>query len=98
MWMSTKFIFAALCCLLFLTSSCEKQENIRIKLTARERALIDTMYTKRIKDLRPVWDSICTNQHDSLITVLLDSIIRIRKEEEIKLRTRLSKEMEILRR
>jgi hypothetical protein len=95
--MSTKFIFAILCGLLFLAPSCKKQENIRIKLTSRERALIDTMYTERIKVLRPAWDSICTNQHDSLITVLLDSIIRIRKEEEIKLRARLVKEVEALK-
>jgi hypothetical protein len=92
--MSTKFIFVTLCCLLLLAPSCKKQENIRIKLTARERALIDTMYTERIKVLRPLWDSICTNQHDSLLAIALDSIIRVRREEEIKLRARISKDVE----
>ena len=69
--------------------ACREPENIRIKLTSRERALIDTMYTERITKLRPYWDSLCTASHDSLLEIALDSIIRVRREEEARLRSRI---------
>ncbi|MCB0631433.1 MAG: hypothetical protein KDD15_16920 [Lewinella sp.] len=74
---------------LFLAPACKKQENVRIKLTSRERELIDTIYTERIKVLRPKWDSMCTASHDSLLQIALDSIIRVRRVEEARLRSRI---------
>lgn len=84
------------CCLLlvlaFTFSNCDRPDKVRIKLTSRERALIDTLYTQRIKVLRPRWDSLCAAQHDSLLEIALDSIVRIRREEEARLRARIQLE------
>lgn len=87
--MSTRIIFFCLLAVFIWTPACKKQENIRIKLTSRERELIDTLYTERIKILRPQWDSMCTASHDSLLQIALDSIIRVRREEEARLRSRI---------
>ena len=76
--------------LLLTVTACKKQENVRIKLTSRERALIDTMYLEKIKVLRPYWDSLCAAAHDSLLEIALDSLIKVRREEEIRLRSRIS--------
>ena len=73
---------------LFL-GGCKKQDQIRIKLTSRERSLIDTMYLERVNQLRPEWDSICLAAHDSLLEIVLDSIIKVRREEEVRLRSRI---------
>lgn len=51
--------------------------------------MIDTLYAQRIDSLRKVWDSLCTSRHDSLVRVATDSIIRIRREEEARLRARI---------
>jgi hypothetical protein len=87
--MSNRIVLLSLLALLLVTPACKKQENIRIKLTSRERELIDTLYTERIKVLRPQWDSMCTASHDSLLQIVLDSIIRVRREEEARLRSRI---------
>lgn len=76
----------------FLLTGCDRPDKVRIKLTSRERALIDTIYTERIQVLRPRWDSICAANHDSLLAVALDSILRIRREEEARLRARINLE------
>lgn len=87
--MLTRITSLCLLAILLLAPACKKQENIRIKLTSRERELIDTLYTERIKILRPQWDSMCAAAHDSLLEIALDSIIRVRREEEIRLRSRI---------
>lgn len=85
-----------ICVLLFstamLVAGCDRPDKVRIKLTSRERALIDTIYTERIQVLRPRWDSLCAAKHDSLLALALDSILRIRREEEARLRARLKLE------
>jgi len=87
--MSTKSTLPYLVCLLVMVSACRNPEKIRIKLTSMERSLIDTIYLERVTQLRPYWDSLCAASHDSLLEVALDSIIRVRREEEIKLRSRI---------
>lgn len=72
-----------------LFGACNKPEEVRIKLTSRERALIDTMYLERVQGLRPLWDSACLATHDSLLQIAVDSIIKVRREEEVKLRSRI---------
>lgn len=83
--------FLLCCCLLFcLLPACNRPENIKIKLTSRERALIDTMYMEKIKALRPYWDSLCAVAHDSLLQIAVDSIIKVRRIEEEQLRARIA--------
>lgn len=58
------------------------EEDITLRLTPNERTQIDTIYTRRVKALRPVLDSLCTARHDELVRLALDSIVaeRLRKE------------------
>ncbi|MCB0609894.1 MAG: hypothetical protein H6562_15285 [Lewinellaceae bacterium] len=86
--MKTRLIIA-IPLLLFLLSGCGHREEYQIRLTSNERAMIDTLYAQRIDSLRKVWDSLCTSRHDSLVRVATDSIIRIRREEEARLRARI---------
>ena len=88
--MSTKSGLIIFCIIGLLLGGCKKQGEIRIKLTSRERALIDTMYLERVQTLRPMWDSMCLTKHDSLLQIALDSIIEVRREEEIRLRSRIA--------
>lgn len=87
--MSTKSGLIIFFALSLALGACKKREEVRIKLTSRERALIDTMYLERVQKLRPMWDSICASKHDSLLEIALDSIIRVRREEEVRLRSRI---------
>lgn len=88
--MSIKSSMICLFALALFLGGCKKQDEIRIKLTSRERALIDTMYLERVQELRPAWDSLCLATHDSLLEIVLDSIIRVRRAEEAKLRSRIA--------
>lgn len=87
--MSIRSAVLLIICLSLLGTACKKQEEVRIKLTSRERALIDTMYLQRIEVLRPQWDSLCAAVHDSLLEIAVDSLIKVRREEEIRLRSRI---------
>jgi hypothetical protein len=88
--MSIKSSLTYLFALALFLGGCKKQDEIRIKLTSRERALIDTMYLERVQELRPEWDSLCLATHDSLLEIVLDSIIKVRRAEEAKLRSRIA--------
>ncbi len=66
-----------------------KRTGVDLRLTARERTRIDTVYTERLDSLRPLWDSLCELRHPSIVEAALDSIIEERLEEEARLRARL---------
>jgi hypothetical protein len=75
---------------LVLMSSCEK-EITSIRLTSRERIRIDTIAKQKIDSLIPVMDSICIANYEELRDKALDSILTIRKEEELKIRSRIKR-------
>ncbi len=80
--------------LLSLTvGACQKHEEKLPELTFRQRELADTLYLQRINVLRPLWDSLCTTHHDSLVQVAVDSLIRVRKAEEARLRARIQQQI-----
>lgn len=71
-------------------SSCGKnQQDYSLRLTARERTRIDTIYSQRLDSLRPIWDSLCDERWPGIVDRAVDSIIQERLEEETKLRARL---------
>lgn len=58
------------------------------KLTVLEKQAVDTIYLKKIKEIRPLLDSICSVREDSLIKLAADSIVRAREEEIEKIMNR----------
>ncbi|MBK8704392.1 MAG: hypothetical protein IPN33_12780 [Saprospiraceae bacterium] len=78
---------AALVALLSLGACKENPEEY--EMTAGERAHIDTLYMKETLVLRPKLDSLCVQRTDSLVRTALDSILKVRRDEEIALRKRI---------
>ena len=58
--------------------SCGKRH---VQIDRETRRMIDTVASKEIAAIRPQLDSICALKHDSLVTVMSDSILRTRREE-----------------
>ena len=71
---------------LFFTS-CEEEEP-GMRLTSTERVRVDTLYTQRVKGLRAELDSLCQLDFDERVKLAVDSIIEVRKAEEVRLRQR----------
>lgn len=51
------------------------------KLTVAEKQLIDTLYFRELNKIRPLLDSICEAQEDSLVKVTADSLVKAREDE-----------------
>ena len=75
----------------FLFPSCD-QEQPQLRLTSSERIKVDTLFTERVKILRPYLDSICEANKETMVKAAVDSLLIIRREEEKKLRARIPKE------
>lgn len=85
--MMRNLLFATFIVLLALGACKENPEEF--EMTASERSHIDTLYMKETLALRPGLDSLCVQQMDSLVRTALDSILKVRREEEIALRKRI---------
>ena len=57
-------------------------------LTPTERELVDSFYQKKVVELRPLLDSICAAQKDSLVELAADSLLKVRMEEIQKILSR----------
>ena len=80
---------ALLFCILLGWSSCgNNKQDYSLRLTARERTRIDTIYSERLDSLRPIWDSLCDERWQGMVDRAVDSIIQERLEEEARLRAR----------
>jgi hypothetical protein len=53
---------------------------------------MDSLYIKEIETLRPMWDSLCEERFETNIAVAVDSLIRTRIAEEVRLRARINKQ------
>lgn len=72
-----------------LFTACDQQKNEKeIRLSYNERREVDTLYREKIKILAPQLDSLCDLGKDTTLLKAIDSIKRIRKQEEIKLLNR----------
>lgn len=58
-------------------------------LTSSQREMIDTLYLRKVAVLRPKLDSICDANFAQNVQRAVDSLIRVRKEEEARLRERI---------
>lgn len=61
------------------------------KLTRRQMTQVDTVFSKLVADLRAETDSLCNVMMDTQLQAAVDSILQIRREEEIRIRSRLMK-------
>ncbi len=90
--MKTWLVFGMFCILILATPACKEQPEQLPALTFRQRELADTLYLQKIAVLRPQWDSLCDARFDSSVRVAVDSLIRVRKEEEARLRARIQQQ------
>ncbi len=59
------------------------------RLTGYHLQKVDTLYRAGMDSLAQILDSTCAAQHDDRLQKMVDSLIRIRKAEEQKMRDRL---------
>jgi hypothetical protein len=88
----TKYIAHLLVLTLVLTISvgCQGEDDRpQFRLTSRERAQVDTLFSRTVDSVRLKMDSICTSQQDSLLDYAVDSLLRSRRQDEEKLRQRI---------
>lgn len=77
---------------LVLSACGGKRGEAKVRLSSNERALMDSLYIKEIEVLRPRWDSLCDLRYESAVAQAVDSLIKTRLEEEIRLRARINKQ------
>ncbi|MEM6769073.1 MAG: hypothetical protein AAF597_00700 [Bacteroidota bacterium] len=70
-----------------LACSTEKDE-VRVRLTLKERERVDKLVTAHMDSLRPLLDSVCSVTTQDRIALATDSIVQRRLEEEARLRSR----------
>lgn len=59
------------------------------RLTGYHLQKVDTLYRAGIDSLAVIMDSVCADRHDDRLQEMVDSLIRLRKAEEQKMRERL---------
>lgn len=79
----------ALAALFILVACSAEQEEVRVRLTLKERERVDKMVTARMDSLRPLLDSVCTATTAERVAFATDSIVQRRLEEEARLRARI---------
>lgn len=90
--MKTKFLKYGLTgFVLLLLVACGEDEPPPA-LTSTEREMIDTLYLRRITVLRPQLDSLCNADFAANVQRAVDSLIKVRKAEEVRLRQRILQE------
>lgn len=78
---------------MFCLASCGgRTGEAKVRLSSNERALMDSMYIQQIEILRPMWDSLCDVRFEAGVSTAVDSLIRTRIAEEIRLRARINKQ------
>lgn len=88
MWTKLRCIGLCIACSLFGIACGGSENQTKVRLTQKERVRVDTLYTREVKVLRPRLDSICDTSFDAMVDRMVDSIIKVRREEEARLRSR----------
>lgn len=73
---------------LFVACSPEREE-VRVRLTLKERERVDKAVTAQMDSIRPLLDSICSATTVDRVAMATDSIVQRRLEEETRLRSRI---------
>lgn len=81
---STIFLFG-----LFLLPTCEADPSTKIKLSYSERRAVDTLYKERLLLLSPILDSICDTNFEKEVQATIDSILQMRRADEMRLRKKI---------
>ncbi len=84
-----KFLIPAAFLLLIGVTSCTERD---VRLSVNDRQAVDTIYLHKLDSLRPIWDTLCSANRDRMIQEAVDSLVRIRREEEARLRERINKQ------
>ncbi len=64
-------------------------QDAPVSLNADARARIDTLYTRQARSMRVELDSLCQSMFEAEVDRAVDSILPIRRAEEIRLRQRI---------
>lgn len=89
--MKQTVLFLMLC---FGLSACSpERDEVRVKLTLKERELVDQLVTAHLDSIRPILDSLCSATSLDRVAVATDSIVQRRLEEEARLRNRIPQNM-----
>ncbi len=89
---STLFKNAFFIGLLSITFSLEScTEPPPVSLTRAQRTQVDTLFSRVVAGLRAETDSLCEVMMETEMQAAVDSILELRKAEEIKIRDRLLK-------
>ncbi len=70
-----------------LISSCTEEPPPY--LSAKDRELIDTLYVRQLRIVRPQLDSLCEAIYEEKVQRSVDSMLEIRRTEEARLRERI---------
>lgn len=88
-----KLLHSGILLLLFASflsaTACQGDTQTQFRLTSRERAQVDTIFSRQVDSLRLALDSLCTIQQDEMMESVIDSLLEARKADEEKLRKRI---------
>lgn len=75
--------------LVLCLAACQKDQRQTIRLSSRERQVVDTLYAAQLEPIRTRLDSLCEADFERSVQVAVDSIMAIRRLEEERLRARM---------
>lgn len=64
------------------------EDDVSLRLTQKERRMIDTLVSQEVQVLRPLYDSLCQTNFEQAVADATDSIVQRRLEDELRLRSR----------
>ncbi len=82
---------ACLLAALLTTTGCT--EDPPLSLSSKSRVKVDTLYSRRVRKLRPKLDSMCEARFDREVARLVDSLLEVQRSEAAKLRARSDQRM-----
>ncbi len=65
------------------------EDDVSLRLTQKERRIIDTLVSQEVQILRPYYDSLCNANFEQAVATITDSIVQRRLEDELRLRSRI---------
>lgn len=71
-------------------------DNPPLSLSPEDRTLMDTLYSREVRVLRPRLDSLCDSLFAAEVPKVVDSLLNIRRQEEARLRQRPSDRVDLL--
>lgn len=76
-----------------LAACSTERDEVRVRLTLKERERVDMLVSSYMDSIRPVLDSLCSVTSLDRVAIATDSIVQRRLEEEARLRSRIPQNM-----